>query len=384
MDVLLNPSFWWAAGTVTLAVWLAIAAIAAYNLRHISWLSPVAPRAGSEALISVIIPVRNEARDIAAALRSVLAQEGVRLEIIAVNDHSSDHSGAILDEAAGGDPRLRVIHDPPLLPGWLGKANAMRAGLAAATGDYVLFTDADVIHAPRCFVSALVEMSDRQYDMISCLPLIRVRLFWEYAMLPMSVSALAKLVPEKRQQDRRVPDAAASGSLILMKREVLRRLGGLEVIKGSLADDMTLARQAKRHGFATGYRFAPELMSMQLYKRNREAFVSSSKNILIVIEKSIWLAPAVPLFTFMLCWSPWIMMILGCARGDPALALAGLACYGTAYASLFASRRILAFRPLPALIFPLTFFIVSYCISRAFMLHLRGSIEWRGRVIRVR
>ncbi|MCX6557740.1 MAG: glycosyltransferase family 2 protein [Candidatus Aminicenantes bacterium] len=384
MDVLLHPSFWWAAGSVTLAVWLAIAAAAAYNLHHIPWLFPSEPLQVNDALISVIIPVRNEERDVAVALRSVLAQEGVRLEIIVVNDHSNDRSAAILDDVAGSDRRLRVIHNPPLLPGWLGKANAMRAGLEAATGDYVLFTDADVIHAPRCFASALAEMGNRQYDLISCLPLIRVRLFWEYAMLPMSVSALAKLVPEKRQQDRHVPDAAASGSLILLKREVLRRLGGLDPIKGSLADDMTLARAAKRHGFATGYRFAPELMSMQLYKRNREAFISSSKNILIVIEESIWLAPAVPLFTFMLSWSPWIMFILGCWRGDASLALAGLACYGAAYASLFVSRRIFAFRPLPALVFPLTFFIVSYCISRAFMLHLRGSIEWRGRVIRVR
>jgi len=95
MDVLLHPPFWWVAGAVTLAVWLAIAATAAYNLRRIPWLSPAEPGALNDSLISVIVPVRNEERDVAVALRSVLAQEGVRLEVIAVNDHSSDRSAAI-------------------------------------------------------------------------------------------------------------------------------------------------------------------------------------------------------------------------------------------------------------------------------------------------
>ncbi len=384
MAVLLSHSFWVVMGILSLAVWMAVVAVAAYNQRRILWLDPVPDGEMSDKLISVVVPARNEAGDIGAALRSVLAQQDVRLEVIAVNDHSSDGTGRIMDETARCDSRLGVIHDPPLEPGWLGKANAMRVGLERAAGEYVLFSDGDVIHQPRCFVSALTELARRHYDMISCLPLFRVRLFWEHVMLPMFVAALAKLVPERRQQDQRHADAAASGAFILIKRDILRKIGDLQAIKGSLADDMALARAVKRCGFSAGYRFAPSLMSLRLYKGNREAFISSSKNILLVIEESLWLSPFIPLFTFMLAWSPWIMIGLGTCHRDPLLAAAGLIFYGAAYAGLFVCRPLFSFRWLPALAFPLVLFVVSYCISRAYFLHLRGMIEWRGRVIRVR
>jgi len=384
MGMLVSTSFWWAAGTITLAVWLAMVAIAAYNKSHILCLEPDARTETAGPLISVIVPARNEAADIAAALHSLLAQQGVRLEIVAVNDHSSDATGRLMDEVAGSDARLTVIHNPYLEPGWLGKANAMRAGLERARGKIILFTDADVIHHPRCCVTALAEMERTHSDLISGLPQIDLHLFWEHAMLPMFVAGLGKLVPEKRQQDKRCRAAAASGALMLIKRQTLRAIGDLQAVKGSLADDMTLARELKRQGFKVGYRLAPALMKLRLFKGNREAFVSTSKNILLVIEESLWLSPFVPLFTFLLFWAPLIMVGLGIGRDEPLLAIAGLAFYLTSYAGLFVCRPIFSFRPLPALAFPLVLLVAGYCISRAAILHLRGKIVWRGRIVRVR
>ena len=82
-------------------------------------------------------------------LRSVLAQQDVELEVIVVNDHSSDRTGPIADSFAAADGRVKVIHDPELPPGWLGKCNAMQKAAAVAAGDVLLFTDADIVHAPR-------------------------------------------------------------------------------------------------------------------------------------------------------------------------------------------------------------------------------------------
>ncbi len=110
--------------------------------RRIQWLTPDATPIQTAETLSVVIPARNEEADLAAALRSVLAQEGVELEVTVVNDHSTDRTGEIADAIARADPRVRVLHDPPLPPEWLGKCNAMQQGAAVATGDYLLFADA--------------------------------------------------------------------------------------------------------------------------------------------------------------------------------------------------------------------------------------------------
>jgi glycosyltransferase involved in cell wall biosynthesis len=370
-------------GLVTLT-WLAIVFRARLNLRRILWLNPVPAEGTSDGLVSVIVPARNEAGAIGPALRSILEQEGVEVEVIAVDDHSEDATGAEMDEWAQRDPRLRVIHAPALKPGWLGKANAMQAGLEQARGEWILFCDGDVRHRPGCFAAALADLRRFSYDMISGLPHLEVRLFWEHVMLPMLVSGLAKLVPEGRQQDPQTKEAVASGALMLIKRGALEAIGGLESIRGEIADDVSLARRVKRHGLRAGYRLAPALMEIRLFKSNREAFVSTSKNILLVIEESKWLAPVLPLYTMALFWLPWLLAGLGLAGGDWIMAAAGLALYLIQYAGLFVSRRVFSFRPLPALAFPLVALIVGYCASRAYWLHLRGSIEWRGRTIRVK
>ena len=132
--------------------------------KRIQWLSPLREPVPYTCKISVIIPARNEEQDISPALSSVLNQNGVELEVIVVNDHSTDRTGELVDHIAQSDSRITVLHDPPLEPGWLGKANAMQHGVARATGDYLLFTDADILHHPSCFVTVLNEMQQNGYD----------------------------------------------------------------------------------------------------------------------------------------------------------------------------------------------------------------------------
>jgi chlorobactene glucosyltransferase len=367
-----------------MAVWLAIAALARQRLQTILPLAPDADDGGHGGRISVIVPARDEERDIEPAMRSILAQQGVDLEVIAVNDHSSDRTGLILDRLAAADPRLRVVHDPLLAQGWLGKANAMRAGLEHAANELILFSDADIVHHPRCFLAALNELRRSRLDMVSALPHVRIRLFWEHAMLPMLVAGVAKLVPERRQMDPELPDAAGSGALILVKREALNRLGGLQAVRNEMADDMALARAAKKAGCRAGYRLAPQLMTIQIFKTNRDAFSGTTKNILLVIEDSLWLAPLLPVFSFMLLGFPLALAGWGAWRGDAAALLAGLGAYAAQYAALYVLRRQFSFRPLAALAFPLSAVIVSWCATRAFLLRLRGRISWRGRVLPVR
>src|SRR5437868_3642634 len=98
--------------------------------------------------LSIVVPARNEADQIRACLNSLLSLDYLNLEIVAVNDRSTDTTGAIMDEIAAADPRLRVVHVTELPPRWLGKTHAMWVGASAANGEWILFTDGDVIFSP--------------------------------------------------------------------------------------------------------------------------------------------------------------------------------------------------------------------------------------------
>jgi hypothetical protein len=164
--------------------------------RRLRGLTPDAAPLPTAETLSVVMPARNEAVDLAAALHSILAQEGVHLEVTVVNDHSTDRTGAIADAIARTDPRVRVIHDPPLPPGWLGKCNAMQQGAAGATGDTLLFADADVVQAPTGFATALRAMRENAGDFFSLWPRLENRTVWEHANIPRcTVSALPRCGP---------------------------------------------------------------------------------------------------------------------------------------------------------------------------------------------
>ena len=154
------------------------------GLKHMGWRSRPSDGLTRPIRLSVIVPARNEEQDLAESLGSVLAQDGVELEVIVVNDHSSDRTALIADSFAVADSRVRVIHDPDLPAGWLGKCNAMQKAAALADGEVLLFTDADIVHAPRCFVTGLAEMEAHELDFLSLFPRMRCVSVGENIIVP--------------------------------------------------------------------------------------------------------------------------------------------------------------------------------------------------------
>ena len=112
--------------------------------------------------LSVVVPARSEEQDIERSLRSVLSQRGVDLQVIVVNDNSTDRTGEIIHGMADSDVRITVVDDPSLKTGWLGKPNAMQRGVMEASNDLILFCGADIIHSPTCFATGIsqLEVSD--------------------------------------------------------------------------------------------------------------------------------------------------------------------------------------------------------------------------------
>ncbi len=363
--------------------WLAITARVILAQRRIRWLVPLRSPAPSGARVSVVIPARNEEIGIAASLRSILAQEGVRLEVIVVNDHSSDRTGAIAAAIAREDDRVMVIDDPPLQPGWLGKPNALMHGAAAATGTHLLFSDADVVHAPTCLSTVLDVLVADNLDAVSCLPRWDNESFWENVNVPIYFFGAARLLGTRGLGDPASPAAVATGALILVKREVFDAVAGFEPVKGAMLDDVAFGRLLKDRGYRLGYRLAPECLHVRLFKTAREAMLGTTKNILSAAGRWIWLGLPLAIGGLVQHWLPVWAMADGAAQGHHVLAGAGLLAYLTQYLALFAGRRIVAFRPLLALFYPLAAVVAAVNIARAFWFHLRGSVYWREREVRL-
>jgi glycosyltransferase involved in cell wall biosynthesis len=344
----------------------------------------IGPRGRRRERISVIIPARNEEQDIGRALESVLAQEDVDLEAIVVNDHSTDRTGAIADQAARLDPRLRVIHDPELPPGWLGKCNAMEQAARRAQGDLFLFTDADINFEPTCFRSAVDEMERRDLDLFSLFPRMDCVSLWENILLPCLEGGVAVLATAGIE-DPKSTDALAAGAFLLIKAPVFHAIGGLASIQGEIADDLALARRVKACGYRVALRAAPELLNVRLYKGNRHAFWAMTKNILVGLHGRLWLAPFVIILPVFVFWTPAYCAIAGAAEGNLALALTGVGVYALQIAIFCLGRRLFRFSLAKVLLFPLVALPVICCMTRACYLYLwRGAVEWRGRTIRVR
>ena len=367
-------------------VWPAVAVGALASYRRCRSLVPEQHFDGdarSQPRISVVIPARNEQADIEATVRSVLAQKGVQLELIVVNDHSTDRTGEILNAIAAEDTRVRVLHDPPLKEGWLGKANAMRFASSFATGDYIVFTDADILHKQGGFAAAAHEMEEHQLSLLSLLPLFIWDSIWENAAAPAFLLAMTNFLSGPIH-DADSDDALAVGAFIMVDAEVYRSLGGHEGVKSEMLDDVMLARLFKSHGQRVAFRVAPQCLSVRLYSSARAVFYGSIKNCLAVFGENFWLAIPLALTFAVGGLSVLAAPFVGLFLLNPTLLALGLLVYFEVWLAVVLARSYMQTN-----LFKLAGFVVGVPLLlgaaavATYQAVFYGSVLWRGRAIRV-
>jgi hypothetical protein len=278
------------------------------------------------------------------------------------------------------------MDDNPELPaGWLGKCNAMERAAQAASGELLLFTDADVVHAPLCFATAVSELERKELDFLSLFPRMECVTLWENIILQALVAGLAELAMPGIN-DPRSSEALGAGALLLVRSDVFRAAGGFEPIKHAMTDDVALARLIKARGSGrVAFHGAPELLHVRLFKGNAHAFWGMTKNILIGLHGRLWMAPLHIALPAIVNWTPIVCVVSGVVERNALLLVAGMTTYAIQYGLLWASRRLFTFQPAKALLFPLVIVPVACCMTRAFYLHFfRGAVHWRGRTIRIR
>ncbi|MGH9442777.1 MAG: glycosyltransferase [Thermoanaerobaculia bacterium] len=290
------------------------------NLRSFRRLGPRASPAGGWPPVSIVIPARNEERNIAKAVAFHLACDYPDFEVVVVDDHSTDATPRILDRMAARSPRLRVILAGERPPGWLGKPNALRCGVAAARGRRLLIVDADVEYAPAVLRDAVAAAAAEDLGLLCLLPRMVTVGFWEGVIMP-NLAALLYLGPGFLFNSARFQSLAiGGGSGNLVSREALERSGGFETLRNCVIDDVALARQVKRAGFRAKAVTACDGVRVRMYEGFRETVDGFTKNVAYLFRSPVAVLVFVILFAS-LAWAPYAVVLSGAGR--PAKILAG-------------------------------------------------------------
>jgi chlorobactene glucosyltransferase len=231
--------------------------------------------------VSVIIPARNEQRNIERCVRSVLTTTYLDVEVIVVDDHSTDGTGEIARAIAAEDQRLRVIQAPELPEGWFGKQWACTSGARVATGELLLFTDADTWHAPDLLARAVNTLRARNADLVTIAGHQEMHSFWERIIQPQMFGMLALRYggTEEVSNTRSPANAIANGQFILVRRETYDAMRGHELVRDRVAEDLSLAQEWVRAGKRLAIVLGVEQFSTHMYASLGELIGGWRKNI---------------------------------------------------------------------------------------------------------
>jgi cellulose synthase/poly-beta-1,6-N-acetylglucosamine synthase-like glycosyltransferase len=333
--------------------------------------------------LSVIVPARNEAPNIAATLRSLLASEGIALDIIAVNDRSSDATGALMDEVAqglaaqGGVPgkTLQILHVTELPPGWLGKTHAMELAARYATGEWLLFTDGDVLFHPDALRRALGYATASGADHMVLLPTVLLRSPGERMMVAfLQVLSIWALRPWRVPDAKAVRDAIGVGAFNLIRREVYDALGGWEPLRMEVLEDLALGRRVKAGGFAQRVALGLDLVRVRWAQGALGVVENLTKNLFALFrfrpELLLGFASGLALFT--------LFPLVACLAGRPMWWPAGVLLVAL-FLAYQRTGRYHHFSAAQMPLYPVATVLFLYALFRSMWLAIwRGGITWRG------
>lgn len=232
-------------------------------------------------LISIIVPARNEERNIRRCAEALLAQIYPNLEFVIVDDRSTDATPQIVAELAARDPRLRLVLGTELPPDWAGKPHALWQGVSAARGDWLCFMDADTFAAPLLIATVYAAARKYQADLFTIMTTQEMGTFWEKTVLPLVLTALSVGFSPRRINDPNMPDAIANGQFILIRRDAYEKAGGHAAIKDSIVEDRDLAQRVKRAGYRLILADGRALARTRMYTSLPALWEGWTKNIFI-------------------------------------------------------------------------------------------------------
>ena len=387
-------SFVWIAGVILALAWAsrileaALGMPSVADVSHPEWdCNPVLPSGNPR--VSIIVPARNEAESVEQCLRSLLALDYDNFEVIAVNDRSTDATGEIMERVAQASrissdstdvvrpcaPSLRVIHHLELPEGWLGKTHAMWTGAKNASGDWLLFTDADVIFKPDSLRRALAYAESEPADHVVLFPRMIMKRVGEYMMIAFFQTMFMFGHRPWKVADPSTDDHMGVGAFNLVRRRVYDSVGTYQALRMEVLDDMKLGKVVKNAGFAQRNVFGGDLISIRWAHGAFGIVNNLTKNFFAVLSFQSWRTVVSAFGLAFLNYGPFLGIWLahGWARVPYAIALLSLFLIyiGMSWRSAVPSYYFL--------LHPVSTTLFIYTLLRSMILTLwNDGIVWRG------
>jgi glycosyltransferase involved in cell wall biosynthesis len=396
---------YWIAGIILALAWVSRIVDAALGMPSVTdvsrpeWDRNPVSSAGNPR-VSIIVPARNEEEVIEQALNTLLALDYDNYEVIAVNDRSTDSTGEIMERIAEspnqnphpfdtlssasvaetatrvGRPRaLRVVHHTELPPGWLGKTHAMWTAAKQATGDWLLFTDADVLFKPDALRRALAYAESVPADHVVLFPRMIMKRPGEYMMIAFFQTMFMFGHRPWKVADPSTDDHMGVGAFNLVRRRVYDAVGTYEALRMEVLDDMKLGKVVKKAGFAQRNVFGGNLISIRWAKGAMGIVNNLTKNFFAVLSFQWWRAVISVFGLAFLNFGPFLGIFLahGWARVPYAVALSAI------FAIYIGMSWRSAVPPYYFLLHPVSTAMFIYTLLRSMILTLwNDGIEWRG------
>ena len=386
--------FHWIAGTILALAWFSRIVDAALGMPSVADVSrpewdrnPVTPAGNPR--VSIIVPARNEEDIMEQALRTLLALDYENYEVIAVNDRSDDSTGEIMERVAAdphfsqkaretGHPdfrNLRVIHHTELPAGWLGKTHAMWTAANQATGDWLLFTDADVLFKPDSLRRALAYAESEPADHVVLFPRMIMKRPGEFMMIAFFQTMFMFGHRPWKVADPTTDDHMGVGAFNLVRRRVYDAVGTYEALRMEVLDDMKLGKVVKKAGFAQRNVFGGDLISIRWAHGAMGIVENLTKNFFAVLSFQTWRTVLSAFGLAFINFGPYVGIFLahGWARVPYAVAL------GSMLVIYFGMSRRSAVPPYYFLLHPVSTALFIYTLLRSMTLTLwNDGIVWRG------
>lgn len=326
--------------------------------------------------VSVVIAARNEESELAPCLDSLLEQTYPTFDLTVVDGGSTDGTRAV---AEGRAPRVRLIREPPLPPGWVGKNWACHIGAKATTGEYILFSDADVRYHPDAIRRTVAWAQAEGAQLATLAPRIEMRSFWEKVVLPFYTQAVLTYFRAPRVNRSDSSAAMANGQYTLVRRDAYETVGGHESVRGFVLEDVRLAQEFRRRGLRLRVGWGPDLISTRMYHDRHEMFEGLLKNVhgtrFSALRQVGFLSALIGFF-----WLPLLVLPLGVWAASPLLVGVGaflwLALFGKHVGFTRAVRGPAAY----GLLYPIAVGFYVVLVGTSLVRGLAGRpLEWKGR-----
>lgn len=334
-------------------------------------------------VLSVIVPARNEAESVEAALRMLLAIDGLEIEIVAVNDRSTDATGQIMDRVAAEAEALgramRVLHIDDLPAGWMGKTHAMAFAARHAAGRWLLFTDADIFFPPDSLLRAVNFAEGRvahehETDHLVVFPTLILKSFGERMMIAVFQGIAALTSRFWRIPDPKAKESIGVGAFNMVRADVYHAMGGFEALRMEVLEDLRFGFEVKHQGFRQRVAFGKDLVRVRWAEGLAGMVRNITKNFFAVFRFSPWITvlacTGISLFTV----GPFLAVAFGRTLLGPAAVILLMLILLYRY-----YRRYTAIATWYAITFPLGICIMVYSILRSMVVTLaQGGVKWRG------